>query len=121
MASRYLWDLLVSWFLKMYLQANVSGTMLMTRLKLWTDFMDRFISGEISTQGKTRLILTTDRPRPNRDSPFSMISDDPADIRAMKQAERNGKLVMLSDWDHLTGQEYMKAMEETGYDILCVE
>lgn len=50
-----------------------------------------------------------------------MISDDPADIQAMKQAERNGKLVMLSDWDHLTGQEYMKAMEETGYDILCVE
>lgn len=49
-----------------------------------------------------------------------MISKDPADILAMKQAERNGKLVMLSDWDHLTGKEYMKALEETGYDILCV-
>jgi hypothetical protein len=49
-----------------------------------------------------------------------MISNDPADIQAMKQAERNGKLVMLSDWDHLTGKEYMKALEESGYDILCV-
>lgn len=49
-----------------------------------------------------------------------MISNNTADILAMKQAERNGKLVMLSDWDHLTGKEYMKALEETGYDILCV-
>jgi hypothetical protein len=101
-------------------KANVSGTMLMIRLKLWTDYTGRFISGEISTQGKTRLVLTRDRPSPNRDSPFSMISNDPADIQAMKQAERYGKLVMLSDWDHLTGKEYMKALEESGYDILCV-
>lgn len=106
--------------LNIIVKANVSGTMLMIRLKLWTDYTDRFISGEISTQGKTRHILTRDRPSPNRDSPFSMISNDPADIEAMKRAERNGKLVMLSDWDHLTGEEYMKAMEETGYDILCV-
>ncbi|GFF43525.1 laccase-1 [Aspergillus udagawae] len=61
------------------------------------------------------------RPSPNRDSPFSMISNDPADIQAMKQAERYGNLVTLSDWDHLTGKEYMKAMEETGYDIFCAD
>lgn len=36
----------------------------------------------------------------------------------MKEAERNTLPVVLSDWDHLKSGEYMKAMEETGYDIL---
>jgi hypothetical protein len=94
--------------------------MLMTSLKSWTDYTDRFISGE-NLKPSEKFILTKDRPAPNRDSPFAMISNNTADIMAMKQAERNGKLVMLSDWDHLTGKEYMKALEETGYDILCVD
>lgn len=47
-----------------------------------------------------------------------MISDDPEDIEAMRLAERNANLVVLSDWDHLTSDSYMRAMMETGYDIL---
>jgi hypothetical protein len=43
---------------KYIIKANVSGIMLMIRLKLWTDYTDRFVSGEISTYGKTSLILT---------------------------------------------------------------
>lgn len=38
----------------------------------------------------------------------------------MEEAERNTIPVVLSDWDHLTSEEYMKAMEDTGYDILYV-
>ena len=48
-----------------------------------------------------------------------MISNDPDDLEAMKKAERDTIPVVLSDWDHLTSEEYMNAMEETGYDILC--
>lgn len=58
------------------------------------------------------------RPADQSDSPFSMISDDPGDIEAMRLAEKNANLVILSDWDHLTSDEYMRAMMETGYDIL---
>ncbi|KAJ5090129.1 CAZyme family AA1 [Penicillium argentinense] len=59
------------------------------------------------------------RPSSDRDSPFSMISNDEADIEAMKEAEKNANLVMLSDWDHLTSDAYMHALMETGYDIFC--
>lgn len=59
------------------------------------------------------------RPADQSDSPFSMISDDPEDIEAMRLAERNANLVVLSDWDHLTSDSYMRAMMETGYDIFC--
>lgn len=47
-----------------------------------------------------------------------MISDDPADIEAMTKAAHDAQLVMMSDWDHLSSNEYMDAMKETGYDIL---
>jgi hypothetical protein len=47
-----------------------------------------------------------------------MISDDPDDVEAMKIAEKNANLVVLSDWDHLTSDAYMQAIMETGYDIL---
>lgn len=49
-----------------------------------------------------------------------MISNDPNDLSAIKQAERNTIPVVLSDWDHLPSEDYMKAMEDTGYDILYV-
>ena len=47
-----------------------------------------------------------------------MISDDPVDIEAMKVAESTPEIVILSDWDHLTSDAYMQAMQESGYDIL---
>ena len=57
-------------------------------------------------------------PSADRDSPFSMISDDPVDIEAMTRAAHDGQLVIMSDWDHLPSNEYMDALKETGYDIL---
>ncbi|KAJ5949286.1 hypothetical protein N7454_000870 [Penicillium verhagenii] len=59
------------------------------------------------------------RPSANRDSPFSMISDDPTDIKAMEIARDNPQIVILSDWDHLTSDAYMQAEMESGYDIFC--
>lgn len=47
-----------------------------------------------------------------------MISDDPDDVEAMKSAEHDANLVVLSDWDHLTSDAYMQAIMESGYDIL---
>lgn len=49
-----------------------------------------------------------------------MISDDPVDIKAMTKAAQDPQLIILSDWDHLPSDEYMKVMAETGYDILLV-
>jgi hypothetical protein len=57
-------------------------------------------------------------PSANRESPFAMISDDPADIAAMTNAAHDAQLVMLSDWDHLPSDEYMDVLKKTGYDIL---
>ena len=62
---------------------------------------------------------TFNRPSPDRGNPFSIISNDPDDLAAMKKAEQDTVPVVLSDWDHLTSDEYMQAMEDTGYDILC--
>lgn len=47
-----------------------------------------------------------------------MISDDPDDLEAMRLAENNANLVVLSDWNHLTSDAYMQAVSESGYDIL---
>jgi hypothetical protein len=57
-------------------------------------------------------------PSANRESPFAMISDDPADIAAMTKAAHDARLVMLSDWDHLPSDQYMDVLKKTGYDIL---
>lgn len=47
-----------------------------------------------------------------------MISNCAADINAMKDAERGGQMMVLSDWSNFTSERYMKALEQTGYDIL---
>ena len=36
----------------------------------------------------------------------------------MKKAEASAKPVVVSDWTHLTSDEFLAAEEETGYDIL---
>jgi hypothetical protein len=36
----------------------------------------------------------------------------------MRRAEANPHLVVLSDWDHLTSEEYQQLQVSTGLDIL---
>lgn len=57
-------------------------------------------------------------PGPETLDPFHLISTNPTDIAAMKKAEKNPQLVMLSDWDHLTAAEYQKAQRDSGLNIL---
>jgi hypothetical protein len=52
-------------------------------------------------------------PGPDVPQPFHLISDNAQDIEAMRNAEKNPHLVILSDWDHLTSSEYQKAMEDS--------
>ncbi|KAL4892277.1 multicopper oxidase-domain-containing protein [Aspergillus ambiguus] len=59
------------------------------------------------------------RPSEKTSHPFGLISDNSDEIQSMKYAERHGELVVLSDWDHLTSEEYMDALKDTGYDIFC--
>ncbi|KAJ6155450.1 Multicopper oxidase type 2 [Penicillium chermesinum] len=60
-------------------------------------------------------------PAPETPLPFSLISNDAADIAAMEQAEKNPQLVMLSDWDHLTSEQYQKAQEDSRLNIFCMD
>ena len=60
------------------------------------------------------------RPTPSDSSPFSSIASDAQSLTAMKRAEANPKLAMLSDWDHLTSEEYINAEKVSGLDILFV-
>lgn len=91
---------------------------------IWTP--SKMVSMELSISGKafysSCIALTSAddqcRPSPNRQNPFAAISQNEEDQKAMKEAERNPVSVMLSDWDHMYSSDYMKALHDTGYDIL---
>ncbi|KAJ5461492.1 Multicopper oxidasetype 2 [Penicillium daleae] len=53
--------------------------------------------------------------------PFNFISNKSDDIEAMRKAEKNPQLVMLSDWDHLTAAEYQQVQQDTRVDIVCMD
>lgn len=36
----------------------------------------------------------------------------------MQKAEKNPRLVIVSDWDHLTADEYQKAQEDSRLNIV---
>lgn len=59
-----------------------------------------------------------DRPASTEPSPFSLISNDSKDVAAMQKAEASAKPVLVSDWTHLTSDEFIAAEEASGYDIL---
>ena len=58
------------------------------------------------------------RPRLEETSPFSLISSDTADVAAMQAAGETARILLLSDWTHLTSDEYIALEKETGYDLL---
>ena len=59
-----------------------------------------------------------DRPASTEPSPFSLIANDSKNLTAMQKAEASAKPVVVSDWTHLTYDEFLAAEEATGYDIL---
>ena len=58
------------------------------------------------------------RPASTEPSPFSLIASDSKNLTALKRAEASAKPVVVSDWTHLTSDEFLAAEEATGYDIL---
>ncbi|KAA6409839.1 MAG: hypothetical protein FRX48_06451 [Lasallia pustulata] len=61
--------------------------------------------------------------RPNSDSPmpWSMISNDADDLAAMAKTARDPNLVILSDWDRYTSDEYWAATEASQVLLFCVD
>jgi hypothetical protein len=47
-----------------------------------------------------------------------MISQNAKDLEAMQRAEHDPRLVVLSDWEHLTSEEYFNLQIESGLDLL---
>ncbi|KAJ5723647.1 Multicopper oxidase type 2 [Penicillium malachiteum] len=60
-------------------------------------------------------------PAPETPQPFHLISSNPADIEAMQKAEQDPQLIILSDWDHLTFEEYEKIQKDSHLDVFCMD
>jgi hypothetical protein len=58
------------------------------------------------------------RPKKGRPDPFHLISNNTDDIVAMRRAANDPNLVIMSDWNHVSSQEYLEAEEVSGLDIL---
>ncbi|KAJ5831983.1 Multicopper oxidase type 2 [Penicillium riverlandense] len=61
------------------------------------------------------------KPAPDVPQPFSLISSNPQDIQAMQRAEQNPRLVMLSDWDHLTSEQYQQVQVDSRLNVVCMD
>jgi FtsP/CotA-like multicopper oxidase with cupredoxin domain len=59
------------------------------------------------------------RPQASQKRPFSMISNNSADVAAMMKAEENPNLVVISDWTHETSTELTALSNRTNLDIPC--
>ncbi|KAJ5949009.1 Multicopper oxidase type 2 [Penicillium verhagenii] len=60
-------------------------------------------------------------PAPETPQPFHLISSNQADIEAMQKAEKNPQLIMLSDWDHLTSEQYGKLEKDSHMAVFCMD
>jgi len=58
------------------------------------------------------------RPKKDPTGLWAQISDDPKDIKAMAKAAATPELIVVSDWSRYTSEEYWKANEESGLQIL---
>ncbi|EFQ96764.1 laccase-1 [Nannizzia gypsea CBS 118893] len=61
------------------------------------------------------------RPKPTAPAPWSLISNKSKDIENMRKAVANPHVVVVSDWTRFKSWEYMKAQEDSGYTIFCVD
>ncbi|KAK2616916.1 Glc7p regulatory subunit [Conoideocrella luteorostrata] len=61
------------------------------------------------------------RPKVDAPAPWALISNDSADIAAIKRAVMDPKLMLVSDWSRFKSWEYMEAEESSGLAIFCVD
>ncbi|KAH8908583.1 laccase TilA [Coniochaeta sp. PMI_546] len=59
------------------------------------------------------------RPSPGSETPFSLISSDPAELEAIEKAELNTRPILFSTWNHLTSSERIATAIATGLDTFC--
>ena len=92
----------------------------MQKVRFKTDYTDQL---SLSTTYKSYTLDASahrynHRPASTEPSPFGLIANDSNSLAAMKKAEASAKPVVVSDWTHLTSDEFLAAEEATGYDIL---
>ncbi|MCJ1286312.1 hypothetical protein MMC26_005657 [Xylographa opegraphella] len=61
------------------------------------------------------------RPASSEPSPFSTIDSDFKSVAAMKRAEANPNVVLISDWDKFTSAQYTAAEQASNLDLFCVD
>ena len=81
----------------------------------WYHSHDRFHISD-GLYGPILIHPTSDEP-----TPFGSISNNSSDIQLMQRAEYNPKLVLISDWNHFTSQEFLKIEKEANIDDFCMD
>ena len=66
------------------------------------------------------LTLINSSPSLSEPSPFGVINSSIANFAAMKRAEANPSVVLISDWDKYTSTEYTAAEQASNLDLLSV-
>ncbi|PIA88805.1 Laccase-1 [Cercospora beticola] len=59
------------------------------------------------------------RPRQSEPRPFSGITNDPQELRAIQRAEDNPHFIMVADWQHVTSEELYDIENRTNIDVYC--
>ncbi|KAJ9104149.1 hypothetical protein QFC19_004133 [Naganishia cerealis] len=60
-------------------------------------------------------------PSPSRAKPYANLSSDARELEKMSRAERDPKILQLSDWSQLTHDEIDADYQQTGIEPLCVD
>lgn len=61
----------------------------------------------------------TIKPAPSEAKPFNQITNNTAQLQAIRAAEANTRPMLLSDWRLLTSEEIWAAQIATGLDAFC--
>ncbi|KAL2367389.1 conidial pigment biosynthesis oxidase Arb2/brown2, variant 2 [Blastomyces gilchristii SLH14081] len=60
-------------------------------------------------------------PKPGRPAPFHKISKSPKEIEKIRKATLNPTTMFLSDWHHLTSEEFFHVATDSGIDNFCTD
>lgn len=58
---------------------------------------------------------------PQADRPFQLISDNPTDVDAMREAERKLHPLLISDWSQYTFSQFYEVEQSANIDFTCMD
>ncbi|KAL5339745.1 laccase-1 [Aspergillus crustosus] len=61
------------------------------------------------------------RRQPDAPRPYATITEDPEEQCQLQRAENDPNLILVTDWTHLTAEEYHAVAVESGFNIFCVD